>query len=695
MNPFHRSIGSAAALLLPLTLALAGASLKADEGMWTYDNLPAKVLKDRYGFEPTREWLDHVRLSSVRFNDGGSGSFVSGTGLVLTNHHVARGQLQKVSTPEKDYIQHGFLAKGAGEELRCPDLELNILVSMENVTAKVLGALKPAMGGKASLEARKAITARLEKESLDATGLRSDIVTLYQGGEYWIYRYKKYTDIRLVFAPEQQAAFFGGDPDNFTYPRHDLDMALFRVYENGKPVTSTNHLKWNPKGAADGELVFVSGHPGSTERLHTLAQLEFNRDSAYPFWVDSIKRRLGVVRGFAAQGPEQARQATGMIFGLENSQKAITGELAGLRDRALMAKKAQDEETFRRGVAANPSLQKEYGDTWEVIAKAERRQLEKLKPLRFYRLGGYRLTGNALSLVRYAAEVAKPDAVRLEEYHEAGLESLRFRLISKAPFYVGLEEALLADSLQQALDELGPQDPFIQAALGGKKPADVAKALVRGTTLADPAVRSKLLEGGIKGIAASQDPLIQWASRLDPFLREMRRWEDEEVTSVIASAGERLGKARFAVYGKSVNPDANFTLRLTFGTVKGFPMNGTAAPSKTTFHGLFDRAASFDFKAPFDLPVRFAQRKEKLDLDTPLNFVSTCDIIGGNSGSPVVNRSGDLVGLIFDGNIESLVGNMIYDDTANRAVAVHTAGMTEALRKLYDADALVKELLGQ
>lgn len=689
MKPVIRTLASSAALL---TLTLAGGILRADEGMWTYDNLPTQVLKQRYGFEPSQAWLDHVRLSSVRFNDGGSGSFVSSNGLVLTNHHVARGQLQKVSTREKDYIQHGFLARTATEELPCPDLELNVLVSMENVTAQIQGAVKPGMSGKEALEARKALMGLLEKGSLDASGLRSDIVTLYQGGEYWLYRYKKYTDIRLVFAPEQQIAFFGGDPDNFTFPRHDLDMALFRVYEQGKPV-HTPHLTWNPKGAADGELVFVSGHPGRTERLNTMAQLEFNRDYGYPFYLSSLKRRLAVVKAYAAKGPEESRQATGLIFGFENSLKAIGGMLDGLKDKALMAKKAQDESDFRKRVAADPKLQQAYGDTWDIIAQAERSQLSKLKELHYRRLGGYRLAGNALTLVRYATESTKPDAERLEEFHEAGLESLRFRLLSPAPFYSGLEEVLLADSLQQSLEELGPENPFVKAALGGKKPAEVAKILVSGTRLADPEVRKVLLKGGAKAIAASQDPLVQWAARLDPFLRDTRRWQESNVESVISPAGEKLGKARFEVYGRKLSPDANFTLRLTFGTVKGYPMNGTLAPSKTTFYGLYDRAASFDHKAPFNLPSRYQERKDKLDLSTPMNFVASCDIIGGNSGSPVVNRAGEIVGLIFDGNIESLVGSMIYDDTANRAVAVHTSGMTEALRKLYDADALVKELM--
>ena len=344
-----------------LALVIGSLPLRAEEGMWTFDNPPLKQLKARYGFEPDKAWLDHVRMASVRFNDGGSGSFISPEGLVLTNHHVARGQLQKVSTPEQDYIKTGFIARNAAEELPCPDLELNVLMSMEDVTARIQAALQPGMSEKQSMEARKAVMARLEKESLDATGLRSDIVTLYQGGEYWIYRYKKYTDIRLVFAPEQQIAFYGGDSDNFTFPRHDLDMAMFRVYENGQAVKSPAYLKWNPKGAGQDELVFVSGHPGSTERLSTLAQLEFNRDHFYPLTLARLKHLLDVVQGYGARGREEARQAGSLVFGLQNSLKALGGEYDGLKDRHLMAKKAQDEQDFRRLVAAKPQWQKAYG----------------------------------------------------------------------------------------------------------------------------------------------------------------------------------------------------------------------------------------------------------------------------------------------------------------------------------------------
>jgi hypothetical protein len=660
--------------------------------MWTFDNLPAKQLKEKYGFVPYGPWLEHLRLASVRFNDGGSGSFVSSGGLVLTNHHVAREQLQKMSSPKKDFVKDGFLAGRDGEEVRCPDLELNVLQSLEDVTAKVMAAVKPGMGGREALDARKALIGKLEKESLDATGLRSDVVSLYQGGEYWLYRYKKYTDVRLAFAPEAQAAFYGGDPDNFTFPRFDVDMALFRVYENGKPLVPAHHLTWNPKGAAEGDLVFISGHPGSTQRRNTVAQLEFSRDLGDPMALDSMRHSLEVARRYGARGPEEARQVGSLIFGLENGFKAVNGELEGLKAPGVMAKKVKEEKELRARVDADPVLRKAYGSAWEDLARAQTLYADKIKQLSFRSIRGGELPGLAMTLVRFTAEVAKPDAERLEEYHEAGLESVRFQLLSPAPTYPAMEQAFLEDRLKQALEKLGPEDAWVKAALAGKSPEEAARAALAGTKVGDPAFRKALLEGGVKAVEASTDPLILLARRLDPLGREMRKWYMDTVESVETAAGEKIGKAMFAVFGRDTYPDATFTLRLSYGTIKGYPMNGTVAPSKTTFMGLYDRAASFDNKAPFDLPLRAQERKDRLDLATPLNFVCDGDIIGGNSGSPVVNRAGELVGLIFDGNIESLAGNFVYDGTANRAVAVHSAGMTEALLKLYDAGALVKEL---
>jgi len=682
-------------LVLLIAMLTATKPSRADEGMWTLDNPPVKQLEEKYNFTPNAQWLDHIRLASVRFNDGGSGSFVSPNGLVITNHHVAFGQLQKVSTPEKDYVKDGFHAKTQAEELKCPDLELNVLVSMENVTSRVQGAVKPGMTEKQALDARKAEQAKIQKESLDKTGFRSDVVSLYQGGEYWLYRYKKYTDVRLVFAPEQQMAFFGGDPDNFTFPRYDLDFAIMRVYENGQPVQSKDYLKWNSKGAIDGDLVFVSGHPGSTERGLTMAQLMLDRDLIYPTRIARYKRQLEALRAYAKRGPEQARQAAEEIFGFENSLKAVTGEFNGM-DKALFDKKAKEESDLRGKVTANAEWRSQYGDAWDAIAAATKKQSEIFKLQQFRTISsGSNLASLARQIVVYVAEIKKPDAQRLNGYHDSQLEELKFYLFSPAPIYPEFEEAMLAFSLQYSLDELGPNDPWVKTVLNGKTPAEVASEVIRGTKLADPAVRKSLVEGGEAAVNASTDPLIVLARKVDPFFRELRKQYEDNVESVVTAASEKIAKARFAIYGKSVYPDATFTLRLAYGAVKGYPMNGTKAPSKTTFYGLYDRSASFNNQPPFNLTPRFVERRDKIDLSTPLNFVMSADIIGGNSGSPVVNRNGEFVGLIFDGNIESLTGNFVYLEETNRAVAVYSAAIIEALRKVYDAPALANELEGK
>ena len=684
---------------LAAALALGGAlffSIRgyADEGMWTFDNPPLKLLQDKYGFVPTQPWLDHVRLSSVRLNDGGSGSFVSPHGLLLTNHHVARGQLQKNSTPAHDYLRDGFYAATQAEEMKSPDLEVNVLVSMENVTARVNQAVAGAKTPEAEFAARRAAIAAIERESQQKTGLRSDVVTLYQGGEYWLYRYKRYTDVRLVFAPEQQIAFFGGDPDNFTYPRYDLDMAIFRVYENGKPIDSRDYLKWNPQGAADKELVFVSGNPGSTSRLDTMAQLEYLRDIADPVRIKLFQDRIATLEKYSAQGPDQALQASSEIFILQNSLKAYQGMYEGLKDKNIMAKKQREETEFRARVMANPAWKAEYGNAWTDIAAAEQKLATRTKDVYYHSMDS-EFASMAADIVEYVAEIKKPDGERLPGFHDAQLDSLRFQLFSPAPIYPGMEIARITGALELDLAGAGPNDPFLETILKGRTPAQAATALVNGTKLADPAVRRELIDGGEAAVAASTDPMIVLARALDPMRRAQIKWMQDNVESVEQRGGEQLGKARFAVYGKSTYPDATFTLRLSYGQVLGYPMNGTIAPPKTTFYGLYDRADSFDRKPPFNLPARYAQAQRELDLATPLDFVTTNDIIGGNSGSPVINRAGDLVGLIFDGNIESLVGDFVYDGERNRAVAVDTAAMTEALRKIYHADALLNELLGQ
>ncbi len=681
-------------LLIPALLLAMVAPACAEEGMWTFDNPPLKALAEKYNFHPTQEWLDHLRLSSVRLNDGGSGSFVSPNGLLLTNHHVARVQLQKNSTPEHNYLRDGFYAATQDQEMKTPDLEINVLVAMQDVTTRVQGAAKGAKDDAEALKARDAEIAAIEKESKDKTGLRSDVVTLYNGGEYWLYQYKAYTDVRLVFAPEEQAAFFGGDPDNFTYPRYDLDMALYRVYENGKPLHTENYLKWNPKGAAPGDLVFVSGHPGSTSRDDTVAELTLEREVRGPAIVNYLQRRIDAAQEFGKQSADNKEKVESTIFFLQNSLKVYVGRQEALSDKAILAKKQAEEDDLRAKVKANPELEKEYGDAWDQIAKA----VDLAKPefkRQLFRRGDSQLFTLAMEIVQYVAEVKKPDGERLPQYHDAGLDSLKFQMLSPAPVYPSVEKMFMKNALNLAKEQLGADDAYLQAIVQGGDIDKSVDALVDGTKLADPAFRKSLLDGGEAAVAASNDPMIAAARRADPVWRANYVYMRDKVASVFDAGGEKLGKARFAVYGKNAYPDATFTLRLSYGTVDGFPYNGTIAPPFTTFYGLYDRAASFSDKAPWNLTPKEEAARDKLDLAKPVDFVTTNDIIGGNSGSPVVDRDGELVGLVFDGNIESLAGDFVYDGTKNRGVAVHSAGMLEALRKIYGVGALADELEGK
>lgn len=691
------------------TLLVVAPTLRAEEGMWTFDNVPLKKLMEKYHFKPTQEWLDHLRLSSVRINDGGSGSFISPDGLLLTNHHVARGQLQKNSTAEHDYIKNGFYAATEAEEMKSPDLEINVLVGMQNVTDRVQGAAKGIKDKAEALKAREAEIAKITKESKDKTGYRSDVVSFYSGGEYWLYQYKVYTDVRIVFAPEEEAAFFGGDPDNFTYPRYDTDMAIFRVYENGKPIHSENYLKWSAKGAAPGELVFVSGHPGATERDETLAQLMVQRDVITPNVIEYLSRRIAAAQEFGKQGPEQARLVDTLIFGLQNSLKVYLGRRDALADKAIIEKKTADENDFKARIDANPEWKKEYGDAWDTIAKAEEMIRPEVKEQIFRRTDS-RLMGLALTITQYVTEIKKPDAERLPQFHDANLQGLNFQLASPAPVSIPLEKLYMTTALNLAVEKLGKSDAYVSAVLNGDDVPTAVNKLVDGTKMGDPAFRKSLIDGGEAAIASSTDPMIVAARRLDPIVRAYNKKMRDTIGSILTPAGEKLGKARFLAYGHDAYPDATFTLRLSYGTVGGmdyfngrdknpqvvgYPYNGTIAPPFTTFYGLYDRAASFSDKFPYKLTEKQEAARTTLDLSTPLNFVTTNDIIGGNSGSPVVNRDGELVGLIFDGNIESLAGDFVYDGSKNRAVAVHSAGMMEALRKIYHADKLADEIEGK
>jgi hypothetical protein len=683
-------------LILCCAFLSSVAPVWADEGMWTFDNPPLKDWKERYNFEPSAKWLEHVRLASVRLNDGGSGSFVSPNGLLMTNQHVASGQLQKVSTPERDYIKEGFYAATQAEELKCPDLEINVLVSYQDVTKQVQDAVRAGASGKEAVEQRKARIAEIEKQSTQETGLKSEVVKLYNGGEYWVYRYKKYTDIRLVFAPEEQIAFFGGDYDNFTYPRYNLDVAFFRVYENGVPARTPDYFKWSANGPADGEFVLIAGNPGSTSRLLTVAQLHYQRDLGNPLQMQVWTTRRDALVRYAATSPEAARQASTQRRGLENSIKRLVGQQSGLTGSALLARKEEEEKKLRAAVAAKPDLQQRYGSAWNEIETAYKALPAMAKRIAFTSLSASRLGSLATNVVLYAEETQKPNDRRYDEFRDTNLESLRFNLLSPAPIYPAMETALLAAWLDEAQKTLGANDPFVRAALGGSSATDVAKRVIEGTKLADVAFRKSLLDGGPAAVSSSTDPLIELARKIVPIMRELREWQETSIQSVEAAAGQKIAEARFAVYGKSVYPDATFTPRLGYGQALGYEEDTTLVPFKTTFYGLYDRAESFGEKPPFNLPRRYKENKSQIELSTPFNFVYTADTIGGNSGSPVINRNAEIVGLNFDSNIQKLPNRYAYIEAneGGRAVAVHSVAIIEMLKQLYKTQALVDEILG-
>jgi hypothetical protein len=685
----------ASALLMVLFFTSSFGVAFADEGMWTFNNVPKAEIKKRYGFDITDNWLKKVQLASVRFNSGGSGSFVSADGLVLTNHHVASETLQKISTPQRDYVRTGFYAETRDKEIKAQDLELNVLMSIEDVTARVTGAVKPGMSLAEANTARRAEIARIEKESFDATGLRSDVITLYQGGQYNLYRYKKYTDVRLVFAPEFDIAFFGGDPDNFTYPRYDLDMTLFRVYENDKPVKVENYLRWSATGAKDKELVFTSGNPGSTSRLNTYTHLEYLRDYGLPFTLKLLESERKALLEYSRKGEEQARRAQEDLFGIENSLKAFKGEIAGLRDKTIMAKKLREEEKLRNQVAANPKMKKEYADAWDQIAKGRKSLVAYFRDFSLIENGaGFNsnLFGIARTLVRLTAERTKPNAERLPGYTDARRESLELSLYSPAPIYDDLEKITLANSLAFMRDELGANDETVKKVLAGKTPEARAAELIDGSKLKDVAVRKELAAGGVKAIETSNDPMIQLALMVDETGRALRKKYETEVQSTERANYAKISKARYELEGTKEYPDATFTLRLSYGAVKGYTENGKYVAPFTNIGGAFKHADEHGNKPPFKLPESWTSRRNKLDPKVPLNFVSTNDIIGGNSGSPVINKNAELVGLIFDGNIQSLVGDFIYDETQNRAVSVDVRAMMYALKNIYGVNKLVEEL---
>ena len=681
-----------------LLLSSLGPTARADEGMWTFNNVPRAEIKQRYGFDVTDAFLKHLQLASVRFNNGGSGSFVSPNGLVLTNYHIVEDIVGELSTPQKDYAKTGFLARTPAEEMKIPDLELNVLESIEDVTDRVNAAVKPGASAAEALAARRAAIQTIEAESTKATGLRSDVITLYQGGQYNLYRYHKYTDVRLVFVPEFQAAFFGGDPDNFNFPRFNIDMSLVRVYENGQPVHPSEYLKWSTAGAKDGDLTFVTGNPGSTSRLNTVANLEYLRDTAIPLLLRMLEHREAVLKAYMAQGPEQTRRAQNELNSIQNALKVYRGQLAGLKDQSLMARKQKEEQALRQSIASDPRRQRDYGDAFDAIATARKNFAQYERDRRFLDLAaGFntQLFQYARALVRFAAESAKPSAERLPEYADNRLPALGAALASDSPLYPDFEKMKLANSLAFMREEYGATSPLVQRVLKGETPEARAAELIDGTRLKDASFRAQLFKGGAAAINASDDPMLELARSIDTEARAVRKRYEDEVVGPERNAYAKIAHALFETEGTKLYPDATFTLRISYGAVKGYNENGHHVAPFTTLGGLYERAAQHKYEFPYNLPQRWLDRKSSLDLKTPFNFVTTNDIIGGNSGSPTVNRQGELVGLIFDGNIQSLVGNFIYDESVNRAISVDSRGMLEVMRKMFDATELVAELTGQ
>ena len=675
-------------LLLGLLLTVPA---RADEGMWLTNAFPSQRVGERYGFAPDQAWLDHVRLSSVRLAAGCSGSFASADGLVVTNHHCSVGCIERLSSAGHDYVADGFYAATEADEKRCPGMEVNVLVGIDDVTDRVRAATAGKQG-QAFGDARRAAFAELERACATSDDVRCDVVTLYHGGAYHLYRYQRYQDVRLVFAPEVAVAFYGGDPDNFMFPRYDLDVSFLRVYQDGKPLKPRHWLRWSATGASAGDLVFTSGHPGRTSRLNTVAQLALQRDVALPerlFWLLELQ---GWLDQFAVRGAEQARVSGTLRFGLSNGIKAMRGMRNALIDPSFFAGLQQREQQLRASVQATPDLQARFGDAWTRVEAAV--GLARTLRTRYLALeGGWglpsRLFDLARLLVRAGAELPRPNADRLDEFSDARLPGLRLDLMNPAPISAELEIERLTFGLTKLQQLLGPDDPLVRRVLGSEGPRGVATRVVTGTKLADPAVRKALFDGGAAAVAASDDPMLRLAADVDPEARAIRKRFEDDVLAELDRGTEAVAQARFAVAGTSDYPDATFTLRLSYGAVEGWSTGEIRVPPFTTLGGAFERHSG---AAPFALPASWLKARDRLALDTPLNLCTSNDIVGGNSGSPVVDRRGELVGLIFDGNLPSLGGEYGFNPADNRAVAVDVRALVETLRVVYGASRVLKEV---
>jgi hypothetical protein len=674
-------------LMFNFLLAFCTTRCHGDEGMYLFNELPVELLGERHDFEPDQRWSDQLRLSCVRFNSGGSGSFISSNGLVLTNHHVASDTLHKLSTKERNLIDEGYLAASLEDELKAPDLELNQLVSIEDVTARVEAAVDASASAEESAKQRRAVISTIEEESLDQTGFRSDVVTLFGGAKYHLYRYKKYTDVRLVWAPETAAAFFGGDADNFEYPRYNLDAAIMRVYEDGKPAKLKNFLRWSDKPLTEDELVFVAGNPGRTQRIFTVAALKYLRDDRIPYVLDYLRRKEILLQQFGLRGTEATRRARDELFGIQNARKAYTGMLGGLQNPRTFALKREREEELRKQVAASRKL-RELAVAWEEIEDIQNEKREILGRSVSFRS---RLFELARQIALLAAEDEKPNEQRLRGYTDAARDSLLQNLLSTAPIHTDLDQVKLADELARMVELRGADDALVVDVLSGSSPRERAAALVGGTKLADVAERKRLVDGGLQTVRTSVDPIVELAQLVEPEYRAIRA-RNEEIEESERQAYAQITQAITTIEGTGGYPDATFTLRLAFGTVKGYQEDGRRIAETTDFAGAYQHAASHQGQTDFDLPESWMDAKRIVDLDAQLNFVCTADIIGGNSGSPVVNRDGELVGLIFDGNIQSLTSDYLYSDGQARAVSVAGVGIIEALRSIYGAKVLARQI---
>jgi hypothetical protein len=678
--------------LLALLLAAVPLVSAADEGMWTFDAFPSDEVARRYGFRPSQAWLDHVRLSSVRFAGGCSGSFVSPTGLVMTNHHCVHECVEQLSTAEGDLVEKGFLAPTPAAERRCPDVEVNQLVAIRDVTERVRGRTR-GLEGEAYQRALRGAMAQLEKECQTSDDLRCDVVTLHHGRLYHLYRYRRFQDVRLVFAPEFAIAFFGGDPDNFEFPRYDLDVAFVRVYEGGAPARVKDFFRWSAAGPSAGELAFVSGHPGGTDRALTLPELVYQRDVVLPDAIARLAELRGLLTGFALLGPEERRVSKADLFYAENGLKVYRGRSRALADPEFFGRLVARSEEVKALVTKDPARRGEVLAAYEGIAKAQDRLRELRDPYEaLEKIRAGRLHHVARLLVRAAAEHATPNEERLRELRESNLPVLAQEVLSDAPVHPELERLLLGHALEKLRERLGPDHAAVRRILGEESPAELAERVVRGTRLASLAERRRLWgadEATVKA-AAKDDPLLALALLADADARSARKRYEDEVESVVKRGHETLAQARFAAEGRATYPDATFTLRLSYGAVEGWVEDGKPVPPFTTFSGAFERHTGRD---PFALPPSWLAAKPRLALGTRLDLVTTNDIIGGNSGSPVLDAKAEIVGLVFDGNIHSLGGNYGYDPAVNRTVAVASDGILEALRTIYRADGLVEELL--